>query len=337
MSTNFEEMAKRWWVNAATPELTKRVRNKKIVDALYNAADMLGVDKAGLDKYLKQTLPRKSKNDPNNVAYFGNSYKYDHDRLTPISCGRFFKTIFPEASDVMTEAFTLFWRDNISFDISDYKLVIGNTREDFKEAFTNHNRTSSVNYDYYKSISDSCMRYSFDSLAAHPSEVYASGDFEVVTIKSKRGKTKARCVVRIKAEDGSPCYSHGMIYACDNHSGGLIKEYLDSKGGRKMHQTCEWHGANLLKIEDSPVDGYNTQFFICPYIDNARYILLSADYLKVVSDEYVDLNDKRYVSNSTSGGVCFNMKSDRDRYELVEKKVREFVFVDNRVVGQWIS
>lgn len=314
MSANFEEMAKRWWVNAATPELTRNVRNKKIVDALYNAADIMGVDTTGLDKHLKQVLPRKSKRDAENVAYFQNSYKYANDRLTPISSGRFFKTLFPEASDKMTEAFTLFWRDNISFDKEDYKLVISKTRQDFKDAFTKYQNTSSVDCNDFKSISDSCMRYDFDSLTAHPSEVYASGDFEVTTIKSKKGKTRARCVVRVKTEAGNPCYIHGDIYASNNHSGYMIKEYLSSKEGVHMKYSDCWHGAKLLALQIGSRDSLGEVSYICPYIDYARYVLLSGgdtvDNLVITSTEYLDTYTKVYISNGTRGFSYFDTSDD---------------------------
>lgn len=310
---DFEEMAKRWWVQAATPEINKRVQDKKITDALLNAADLMGVDKTGLLKYLKQLSPRKSKRDPENVAYFGNSYKYDRDVLTPIQPGRFFKTVFPSADDNLTEAFTLFWKNNIAFDSSDYVLSIGTTREDFKSSFVRIKNCHNIDYNYFKSISDSCMRYTFDRLVAHPAEVYASGDFEVVTVKNKKGVTRARCLVRIKNRDGSDCYIYNKIYACDNHSGHMIRNYILSKTGALECYDCDdeefgsWHGARLLKIAQEPDE------YICPYVDNARYVLLDGGNLVLVSYDYFRKNHKRETANGT-GGIIYLEDYERNRF-----------------------
>lgn len=314
--TNFSDMASRWWVQAATPELNKRTRNKPILDAIFNVADLLQTDTAGLKAYLKQLAPRKAKSDPEQVAYYDNSYKYANDRLTKVSSGRFIKKLFPSAPDHLVEGFSIWWKENIAFDATDYKLVVGNTREDFRKAFRGHRRTSNLSYqNFRKSISDSCMRYAFEALPCHPSEVYASGDFEVVTVKDKRGKTRARCVVRVKLLDDSPCYVHGYIYASDNYSASLIEQYLADKNAEPPLKDDFWHEARLLNIPDKG------HYSVCPYVDGNRYAARYGEQLVLVS---YNVYDNAQV-NSTSGRVYLPAGEDYD-YGVWKKKKAEREF-----------
>lgn len=309
---NYRDLASRWWVQAATPELNKRTRNKPILNAVYQAAGMLGQDTTGLDVYLKQLSPRKSKSDPESLSFYDNSYKYANDRLTKVGPGRFLKKLLPNATDNLVEGFTIWWKENIAFDPNDYKLVVGTTREDFKKAFNNYRRTSSMTYiNYRKSISDSCMRYAFPRLPCHPSEAYASGDFEVVTVKDKRGKTRARCVVRVKLLDGSPCYVAGMVYASDNHSAELIEDHLCSREAVQGYKENFWHEARLLKIDVTRGDG-----FVCPYVDGNRYVTRLDDEFVILVKEggnYTEAanNTSGYVNLGTGPRCFYNYQSPR--------------------------
>jgi hypothetical protein len=75
----YTKMAEKWWVDMApkgSVKLSKRPNNKVILNAIWNVADILKVDTSGLDKLLKQFSVRKSKVDPENAAYYQNSYKF---------------------------------------------------------------------------------------------------------------------------------------------------------------------------------------------------------------------------------------------------------------------
>ncbi len=295
----YETHVEKWW-NVDSFPLTVKKRNKKIKDALITAGEMCGVDRPSIDKMLQQYVPTKATVE-DRVSFYENAVKYQADRRTITTPGRFLKRMYPTAPDKMLEAFSLFWKHQVDFESDDYVLSIGTTRQDFKDAFTKIKTCSSVDYDLYKSISDSCMRYAFSSLEAHPSEVYASGDFEVVTVKSKKGQTKARCVVMIKTLDGKPCYRRGAIYASDNYSGMMVLDHLkgmmsDADENLWEESDC-WHGAKLLKIAQ-----YDSNY-ICPYIDNNRYVLMDGDYLRVSGSDYIRKHDKEYPTNNTSGYV----------------------------------
>jgi hypothetical protein len=308
---HFTKLFEKWWVDMAPKgsfKLNKRPDNKNILNAIHNVAELLQVDKDNLETLLKQFSIRKSKVDPENAAYYQNSYKYREERLTPIAPGRLIKVLFPSAPDKMVEAFTIFWKENIAFDPTDYVFSIGKTQQDYVDAFTKYRRGSYGSF--YKSISDSCMRYEFSGLSIHPAAVYATEDFELLTVKDKKGKTRARCVVRIKMEDGSDCYHANSIYAADPHSAEIIKNHILSKTPYKTYWEdfnghWNWTGARILKISANIERDNET--YLCPYIDGNRYVLLHKDgeHLVLSYDTYKRDSKIEYPGNvnSTSGFV----------------------------------
>jgi len=300
----YEGYVQKWW-NADAFPLTIKKRNKRVKDALITAGELCGVERNHIDKMLQQYVPIKAVSTEDRVSFYESAAKYQADRRTITTPGRFLKRMYPTAPDKLLEAFSLFWKHHIDFESDDYILSIGTTCEDFKKAFTKIKSASSVDTLLYKSISDSCMRYAFTSLPCHPSEVYASGDFEVVTVKSKLGKTKARCVVMIKDMEGKPCYRRGAIYTCDNYAGNLILEHLVSKMSQDdvdfwHDKNDHWHGARLLKIQNP------TDYYVCPYVDFNRHVLMDGDFLRLTSYTHIAKHNKSHPTNNTSGYVYLN-------------------------------
>lgn len=289
--SHVEELINKWWkpfTGEERPKLTKSIRNKKIVDALLNAADLLTVSSSEVKALMKLMLPMKAST-PEDISFFDNYNKYilgEVRHRTKTSPGKFFRKIFPTATDPLVEAFAAFYSNNIEFNSSDYILHVGDTKEDFKNAFTKYyNCRGNLDYSYAVSISDSCMRYDFDSLSDHPSVVYASGDFKVIAVRTKAGKTRARAVVGYK--DGA--YSLNRIYGSCNHSVSMILDFLKDKP-----TFDQWFGLKLLKVTAIARDRNS---FLCPYIDQYRYVsIYDADHL-IIDAEYHE------ASNGTSGYV----------------------------------
>ena len=319
--SHIESMIEAWWkpfhmMNAATdrPRLAKRVQNKKIVDAMLNAADMLGVDSAEVSTLMKMMLPKKATTGED-ISFFNDYNKYNNGLIkhrTKTTPGRFFRKVFPSASDRLVEAFAAFYQTNVVFDVEDYILCVGDTKEDFKKAFRNYYRTRG-NFLYETktaSISDSCMRYAFDSLEDHPSIVYASGDFKVITVQSKTGKTRARAVVGYK--DGA--YSLNRIYGSCNYSVWMIREFLKDKPYFQ-----DWDGLKLLKI---PAYSGTNRAFLCPFIDNYRCVRVYDEKHLVIGSGPFD------TSNSTSGYVSFNHADDPNTWVSKQKVKDTKVLVD---------
>lgn len=306
---SFEQLIEGWWKNftgEVRPAITKRVQNKKIVDALLNAADLLGKDTSELKALLKLMLPKKGTN-IEQVSFFENYTKFTLDRRTVTTPGRFLGRIFPDAPDQLKEAFASWWQTTIVFDMTDYILHLGDTKDDFRNSFRKYCRTVG-NFDHNgaKSISDSCMRYSFDNLTDHPSVVYASGDFKVATIKRKDGKVRARVIIGYKG--GVPY--HNYIYASCNHSKQLLQEYLNSINSKYAgDERGAWYGLKLLKIEaDRPTRSRQYENYLCPYIDFHRYVMINDENTLVIN------NGEYYENNSTNGYVQFYYPDDETRW-----------------------
>jgi hypothetical protein len=301
---HIEGLIETWWKpfhrfnETERPKLAKRVQNKSIVDALLNASDMLEVDTDELKQLMKLLLPKKA-SDGENISYFNDYNKYaagQKKHRTKTSPGKFFLKLFPTASNKLVEAFVEFYQNKIIFDADDYVLHVGNTKEDFKRAFTNHCETkgsftfngSSV------SISDSCMRYKFSQFDNHPSVVYASGDFQVATIRTKGGKTRARVLIGVKGG----VYMPNRIYASCNYSDQLLKVYLTGLNTARQ----DWTGLKLLKIPTNANSTVSTNYFLCPYIDNSRDVCIyDKDYLILHHNEYEAVNQPSgyvYYSNA---------------------------------------
>lgn len=299
MST-IEKLIEAWWKplefsGGTRSPLTKRVQNKKIVDAVLNGADMLGEDTEQVKLYMKMLLPKKA-SDISKISYFNDINKYNGGLVrhrTATTPGRFFRKVFPSAPDQLCEAFTAFYQNNIVFDQSDYILHVGNTQEDFKKAFRSYFRTQ-AGFDYVngKSISDSCMRYAFTGLSDHPSVVYASGDFIVATIKSKTGKTRARVVIGVQDFGRGLEYSPNNIYASCNYSKQMLLDYLNTLNVTYF----TWSGLKLLRVDSGAGRGR----YLCPYIDRWRDVsIYDENYLVVGSDSYSNCN-------GTGGYVYFS-------------------------------
>lgn len=315
-----EHLINNWWKNCTDevrPAITKRVQNKKIVDALLNAADLLKVDTNKFKELLKLMLPKKGTN-PEQVSFFENYTKFNLDRRTVTTPGRFLGRIFPDAPDQLKEAFASWWQTTIVFNPEDYILYIGDTKDDFRDAYLKYCRTvGGFDHSRAASISDSCMRYPFDSLVDHPSVVYASGDFKVAMIKRKDGKVRARVLIGYK--DGVPCANR--IYASCNYSRDLLKNYLESIEAKDASRDNSlWKGLRLLKI----YDGNRTHLYfnyLCPFIDSYRYVSINDENTLVISC------GDHYESNSTAGYVSFQYAEDQSRWywDGVKKKPKDVV------------
>lgn len=310
--SHIESLIDTWWKpyhlfnEGPRPNLTKRVQNKPIIDPLLNAADMLGVDGALVTSLMKLYLPKKA-SDNESISYFPSYSKYALGMIkhrTKLSPGRFFLKVFPSAPNQLVEAFAAYYQSKVVFDPTDFILHVGNTKEDFRNAFTKYVRTRG-NFDYNDnsaSISDSCMRYAFDRLSDHPSVVYASGDFVVATVKNKSGKTRARAVLAVREnKEGIKEYERNRIYASCNHSKQMLLDYFQTipMVGRG------WSGFKLLCVEAYEGDG---KHFLCPFIDGNRYVSVYDDkHLVIGCSDYEDCN-------STSGVVGFSQPDNEQRW-----------------------
>jgi hypothetical protein len=291
---------------------------------LLNASDLLKKDTNQLSKLLKLMLPKKGSN-VEQVSFYENYTKFNLDRRTVTTPGRFFRRVFPDAADQLVEAFASWWQTTIVFDVEDYILHVGDTKEDFRNAFRKYCRTiGSFDYNGAASISDSCMRYSFDNLSDHPSVVYASGDFKVATIKRKDGKVRARVLIGYK---NGVAFSN-RIYASCNYSKGLLIDYLKNIKAQDAFYGDEWSGLRLLKIQSGAVRS-NCTPYLCPYIDNYRYVSINDENTLVITPRA----SSNYESNSTCGYLSFYEADDQSKWyrDGVKKEPKATVMKSKKV------
>ena len=308
-----------WWVPDYTPTLNKRNRNKSLVEQITQIGLKEGYPQDQITTALKIFMPRPSKTDISMLAVFPNSRKYMDDVASYGKPGKLIKRLYPNLSEKGCEGFSTWYKETFLAAALKMDLSVGQSREDFKKAFRNIIRCSGhLGFSVpktglrIKSISDSCMRYAFPDLPCHPSEVYASGDFEVITVKIGN-KTAARCVVCIR--DGK--YRPGPIYSSSNLASVLIDDYLADKENFCNDQ--DWSKATFLEI---PVR--NGDYFVVPFVDYLRYV--------VWKDEKITLTFDGDAYGNTSGVVYLPKvcKSPKTRVEVSWADIREIVLADIR-------
>jgi hypothetical protein len=287
MSTNpdlpYAEYLKTWWNEGHTPKLDKRNRNTTLVAKIKEVGLENGYNEEEVAVALKIFMPRPSKSQVEMLAVFPNSNKYEADVPTFGRAGRIIKRVFPNLPESACERFSSWYKDVFLAEKTKMTLRVGTTREDFKHAFIKIVRGSGYISGasdkarvLLKSISASCMRYSFSDLGAHPAEAYASGDFEVVMVEVS-GKVTARCVVY----KGKGKYSPGPIYCSNTLAARLVDDYMSNVEGCKTD--CDWVGAKMLTI---PLNGksYGRDKYVLPYIDYDRYFKWVDDQITIVGD-----------------------------------------------------
>lgn len=209
-------------------------------------------DTKAVDQLLRKYVPKKSERDIELLSYYQNQTKYEYGIRTQIKPGKLLKKLFPLVSDEQAEQFTNWYKNKYVLGISNLTYKVGNTAKDFKFAYTHNKTASGINGNFYdsgfKSISDSCMRDKFTSYRYHPSEAYASGDFEVHYLVDENNKVVARCTVCIKNKDGA-AFVMAPIYAASYNAGVMLRDKLNQvKSTLGNVSVYGWFGAKIVKL-----------------------------------------------------------------------------------------
>lgn len=197
---------------------------------------------------------------------------------TSMKTGRLIRRMFPFLTDPEVESLVDLLK--LRFGPKTFYTEVGETREDFKKGFTGPFTQSRNFYTTYaeKNIKNSCMRYHFKNLPAHPSEAYASGDFKILVARnSVDGLVGGRSVLHEKSK------THAPVYATCQDSLNKCKEWLKDNG-YTLASSSSWKGSKMLKIA--------TEFrtYILPYLDIDSLSAVSREDLDyfVLSSSYVD-------------------------------------------------
>lgn len=198
---------------------------------------------------------------PGKISLYTNKADKLRERRVALRAGRAFKLMFPTLTDSEVESVV---RDfNHDFPVFNFTLKSSKEAEDFKHAYT-HDQSSNQDpstTSARKSLGNSCMRYGYEDLPCHPSEVYASGDFTIYWTETEDGKIGSRCVVYTNTKDGRPVA--GPVYGNTEQAIDIIEEEIKKLDGYLFN--CGeggWEGAKIRVVE------YNNGYVV-PYIDDS--------------------------------------------------------------------
>lgn len=148
-----------------------------------------------------------------------------------------------------------------------------------------------------KHMANSCMRYEFENLCAHPAEFYASGDFEIHWLETREGKIAARCVVAVAKAGANITPQPAPVYAVCEDSHEFLWNKLKAHGCLPISES-DWKGC-LLKVIYCNGSSYHDGF-IGAYLDlDPRGAIYQED------SEYLVISPRGDVDCSNYGGVLF--------------------------------
>lgn len=272
--------------------------------------------------------PTKSRLHPGQISIWQTRAKRDADRKTAYKVGRAIKYMFPELTDASLERVVDAYRKN--FPDAPLVVKVGGERENFKRAYSHTQSRMENPYttSARKSISNSCMRGSYDNVGAHPTEVYASGEFKIYWTETGAGTISSRCVVWFP-KGRSP--QAGPIYGVSEDAIDTIQDELTKINAVGFSQS-NWIGAKILKIDgkygpigpyidgERDLDEYDDEYFIIVHEGKGGWEASSTGgYLEARNKtccnecgEPLDEDDGEVYRNSD--GECYCESCFNDRY-----------------------
>ena len=270
--------------------------------------------------------PIRSKRRHGYISIYQNSDKYIADLHTPMKPGKAMSTIAPELDNKAVDMLVTKFLD--AFAQREYTVKTSSKHDDFRKVYTgkmvgtqNINTTGT-----YKSLAASCMRYTFDdndgpmNLPIHPTEVYGSGDFNIIWVEDANGYIGGRVVVYMKHESGKPQPSY--IYGACQQALDMLKDHLDSIDACDIYDS-DWTGAKLSAVKD-----YDTQAYIGPYLDLEPRALDVCRLPDGTKDSQGNTNTKEYLVIGCGGeldgnGYCGVYSDETNRCYNCEENVHE--------------
>lgn len=271
--------------------------------------------------------PTKSRLHPGQISIWQTRAKRDADRKTAYKVGRAIKYMFPELTDASLERVVDAYRKN--FPDSPLVVKVGGERENFKHAYSHTQSRMENPYttSARKSLSNSCMRGSYDNIGVHPTEVYASGEFKIYWTETGTGTISSRCVVWFP-EGRSP--QAGPIYGVSEDAIDTIQDEL-TKIYAEGYPHSNWIGAKILKIDgkygpigpyidgERDLDEYDDEHFIIVHEDQGDWVASSTGgYLEARNKtccnecgDTLDEDDGEVYRNSDDDCYCESCFNDR--------------------------
>jgi len=259
------------------------------------------------DRRLRAFAPMVSKQYPGKISIYKDLGMRIQDRHTAMKPGRAFTAMFPEVDHKQVIMFVDSFLN--SFAKRDLTLSVSKEREEFNLAYSGA-QAPMENIDTTwtrKSSASSCMRYDFEHLKCHPAEVYASGDFEIITVFDGDRRIAARCVVYVAHDSGVP--QAGPIYGVSEQALDMIDSHLIGRDAEIRNP--DWVGARLLAVPEDADEDPPTSF-IGPYLDvEPRTLDLTSDEKYLVQDHGGEIDASNYQGIISSGGLQCTCCGDR--------------------------
>ena len=254
-----------------------RVLLRKLEDMTAPLAD----DKSQVFTYLIWLSPKPDDKDNRLMSVYLSADDLEKGKRTSGKPAKILRKILPAESSVDFEAFAVWFKETYFLATQGLVFKSSSDRKDFAKVYTMKQASASDPRlgCSRKSLAASCMRYSFDHLICHPTEIYGSGDFEIVWIENSQEQLLARAVVCTR----NGRYANAPIYTNSNLAADMLEAEI-----AKRKQACEqpdkvsWINAELLRIEN-----HNSDELIAPYFDNYSSAKDLGDKLKI--SKYGDL------------------------------------------------
>jgi hypothetical protein len=207
--------------------------------------------------------------------------------------GKLLKKLAPIASDSDCAKFAEVFKDNYVTPMQGMVVKSGNMPKDFARVYTQKQAPKSdprLGLEF-KSLSASCMRYSFESLSGHPASIYGSGDFEIVWVENSAGELLARVVVATRKGR----YAAAPIYTNSNAASNMLQKYIKEKNAACDEPAKEsWINCKLLKVDA----GLGGDSWLGPYLDQYQSIKDCGEYFRICC-----AMNSEYCLDSTEGVV----------------------------------
>ena len=248
-----------------------RVLLRKLEDITSPLTD----DKSQVFTYLIWLSPKPDDKDNRLMSVYLSADDLEKGKRTSGKPAKILRKILPENPNINFEAFAVWFKETYFLATQGLVFKSSKNRKDFAKVYTMKQASASDPRlgCSRKSLAASCMRYSFDHLICHPTEIYGSGDFEIVWIENSQEQLLARAVVCTR----NGRYSNAPIYTNSNLAADMLEAEI-----AKRKQACEqpdkvsWINAELLRIEN-----HNSDELIAPYFDNYSSAKDLGDKLKI--------------------------------------------------------
>lgn len=206
-----------------------------------------------------------------NIYYFESPEKALKNVWTSSKPGKFLKKVLLMLTDVQVEQLVNIFK--VKYKTKEYTLFKTMAAEEIKNVYASKELEPYSGSFGWSCINASCMRHEFPRMENHPSEVYASGDFELWYVKDQNNRTCARTLV---VPDQN---SYVNIYAGTQMSGEFLAKKLEEEGFSVRNFNPI--GLRIRRIEGEFGD------LVGPYFDFDAELEEKGDYLYIVeSGEY---------------------------------------------------